>query len=278
VAQRVALIEETVLSIKSAKDKTRSQEILTWLSPLEFSDEQAAYLEKMASGTGQWFLASDELQSMATGNNITVYCHGIPGAGKSVLASLAVDYFYTLRRRNPKIGIAYIFFSLRREDVQTLAGLLACIAKQFAQQYPNVPQVVEEFYGLHYEEKRRPSAQELYSLLRDLINGLEVGIIVLDALDECRNSNGTQVKFLQNLLRLQKDTHRTATNILVTSRTNDNIRALFSKATNTVEIRAQNEDIVKYLDAEMDSVPLGHLDEDLRGQVRHRVVQAADGM
>ncbi|KAL4966558.1 ankyrin repeat-containing domain protein [Aspergillus stella-maris] len=277
-AQTIAPIEESVLAMKMANDEGRSERIMSWLSPLEYGDEQAAYLDKLATDTGKWFLTSSEFQDLIYGSNVTVYCHGIPGSGKSSLVSLAIDYLYSIRQQNLSLGIAYIFFSFNRENGQTLYDLIASLAKQLARQYPSSPHVVEEFYQMHYKEKQRPSVQKMILLLKKLMSGFKVSIIVLDALNECKDTNGTLGKFMQSLFQLQEQNIGTATNIIATSRTNQNIKALFRKATSVVEIRAQDDDLTRYLDAGLNCVQPEKMDDYLREQARTKIVKASDGM
>jgi hypothetical protein len=251
---------------------------LTWLSPLENSDEQAAHFERMADNTGKWFLESVEFQRLTHQPGVTLYCHGIPGSGKSSLVSLAVDYLYNLRQGDASIGIAYIFFSFTREDAQSLTDLLASLAKHLARLHPSPLQVLEDLSERKYKKKQRPSASEIVELLKRLMGGFRVAVIILDALDECKSSTGLLEKFMQCLFQLQEETEGSSLNILATSRTNHNIEALFDRATHTVEIRAQDDDITKYLQAELNSVMRGKVDQALRDEVQHRILKAADGM
>ncbi|KAL3465699.1 ankyrin repeat-containing domain protein [Aspergillus heterothallicus] len=276
--ETVAAIEGRISAINTANDQGRIEELLNWLSPLENSDEQAAYFEKMAENTGKWFLDSVEFQRLIHQSEVTLYCHGIPGSGKSSLISLAIDYLYNLRRKDTGIGIAYIFFSFTREDVQAPTDLLASLAKQLARLHPSPLQVLEDLYERKYKKKQRPSAGEIAELLKRLIGGFRVAVIVLDALDECKSPTGVLEKLMQCLFQLQEEVEGSTLNILATSRTNHNIEALFEKATHTVEIHAQDEDIIKYLQAELNCVMRDKMDQALREEAQDRILKAADGM
>lgn len=263
--------------MRTIHDKEKKDKILSWLSPLTHSDEQTAHKDKRAANTGKWFLELTEFQALVNGSNVTVYCHGIPGGGKSSLVSLAIDYLYELQRQREGLGFAYVFFSFDRETTQSLPNLIAALAKQFAMQFPSLPQVVEEFYETHSSQQRRPSIRELILLLNQLISGLETSIIVLDALDECMDSSEILGKFMQILFQLQKE-NKTATNILATSRINHNIKTLFDKSPYIVEIRARDDDLREYLDAELETVQHDKLDGGLREQARDNIIRASDGM
>ncbi|OJJ04862.1 hypothetical protein ASPVEDRAFT_820446 [Aspergillus versicolor CBS 583.65] len=277
-SQAVASIEDNVSAMRTIHDKEKKDKILSWLSPLTHSDEQTAHMDKRAANTGKWFLELTEFQELVNGSNVTVYCHGIPGGGKSSLVSLAIDYLYKLRRQREGLGIAYLFFSFDRGTMQSLPNLIAALAKQFAMQFPSLPQVVEEFYETHSSQQRRPSIRELILLLKQLINGFKTSIIVLDALDECMDSSETLGKFMQILFQLQNENKEMATNILATSRINHNIKTLFNKSPYIIEIRARDDDLREYLDAELETVQQDKLDGGLREQARDNIIRASDGM
>ncbi|KAL5341659.1 hypothetical protein BJX70DRAFT_42565 [Aspergillus crustosus] len=264
--------------IQTASDEAKKERTLSWLSPVEYGDDQAAYLEKMTDDTGNWFLSSDEFQGLITGSNVTMYCHGIQGAGKSTLMSLAINHLYTLRRTDPSLGIAYIFFSGQRDEPQTPSSLIACLAKQFARQHNGHLKELEELYALHYKAKQRPSVHEMLLLLNRLTSSFKLSVIIVDALDECRNRSGTLGKFMRSLFKLQKEHGETAMNILATSRTNSNIKDLFRDATYTVEISAREDDILKYINADLASLHGPRFSMVLRQQVQSKVLEAADGM
>lgn len=42
--------------------------------------------EERQNGTGEWILRSEEFQDWVNGRNTTLYCSGISGSGKTVIA------------------------------------------------------------------------------------------------------------------------------------------------------------------------------------------------
>src|SRR6201999_479064 len=69
--------------------------ILKWLPPTEYATQQSEYLRKREPGTSQWVLESTEFREWLETDTQPLFCHGPPGAGKSVIASLVVDHLQT---------------------------------------------------------------------------------------------------------------------------------------------------------------------------------------
>jgi len=93
--------------------------------------------------------------------------------------------------------------------------------------------------------------------------------IIVDALDECPEVNGTRVKLLKALRSLGR-----SVNLMVTSRDLSSIEQQFRGA-QRLRIRADNGDIAKYIENQLDLHP--HL-SNLQGTVTHKIVNKARGM
>ncbi|KAJ7445349.1 hypothetical protein B0H11DRAFT_2087331 [Mycena galericulata] len=60
--------------------------ILNWFSPINFFLRQADISQMRVKGTGGWLLEDPLFKQWESGCGSTLWCHGIPGAGKTVLA------------------------------------------------------------------------------------------------------------------------------------------------------------------------------------------------
>ncbi|KAJ7784808.1 hypothetical protein B0H14DRAFT_313565 [Mycena olivaceomarginata] len=66
---------------------TERTQIIDWLSPINFFLRQADISQSQQKGTGEWLLTDPRFQQWESGSGGTLWCHGIPGAGKTVLAA-----------------------------------------------------------------------------------------------------------------------------------------------------------------------------------------------
>ena len=62
--------------------------ILDWLTPIDYAPQQNDFIDRLQEGTGQWLLNSNEFKTWLNQNQQTLFCPGIPGAGKRSLSSL----------------------------------------------------------------------------------------------------------------------------------------------------------------------------------------------
>ncbi|KAL6798507.1 ankyrin repeat-containing domain protein [Trichoderma sp. SZMC 28012] len=236
-----------VTHIKSKLDRKDDVEILDWLTRTDYGPQQSDYLNRRQPETGTWFLKSVEFQDwLATGKQ-TLFCPGIPGAGKTILTSVVVDYLCSKFYNNSKIGIAYIYCNFKKQEEQRLHNLLASVLKQLAESQPYLPHSIKSLYNRHKDKRTNPSTNEILTVLQSVASIFSRIFIIVDALDECQESSGCRASFISELSNLQM---RNGVNIFATSRFIPDIRDRF-KGSQEVEIRAHDEDVRKYLKSQI---------------------------
>lgn len=57
--------------------------VIDWLTPLNFLARQETIIRDRSKGTGAWFLESEAFETWRTGDDMVMWCPGIPGAGKT---------------------------------------------------------------------------------------------------------------------------------------------------------------------------------------------------
>src|ERR1700753_2552666 len=133
------------------------KEILSWLTTIDY-DPQQNYVSQRQRGTGKWFLASANFQCWLEADNRTLFCPGIPGAGKTFITSIVIDYLHNNYQNS---NVAYIYCNIGQHGKQTPESLLGSILKQIVQgQYP-LPTVVKDLYDLHKANRSRPLLTEI---------------------------------------------------------------------------------------------------------------------
>jgi hypothetical protein len=95
---------------QEALDQSLKMSILNWLSPLQMNQIHQAISDRAEKGCGKWFLTSDAFTSWQAATEKPLWCWGIPGAGKTVLASITVNHLRRGRNEDEKgrIGIAVV--------------------------------------------------------------------------------------------------------------------------------------------------------------------------
>lgn len=217
--------------------------IADWLTPIDFAKQQTDFIGRRQRDTGRWFLESKEFTTWLNGVKQTLFCPGIPGAGKTTMASIVIDKLWTtFNDRNT--GIAFLYCSYKRQEEQKAVDLLAAILKQLVQEQPSMPQPVKALYECHVRRRTRPSFDEMAQVLRSVVGGYTRVYVVVDALDECLDVLGARsaILFELRILQAQADVR-----LMATSRFNSDILHEF-KGNICLEVWASDADVERYIE------------------------------
>jgi NACHT domain len=251
------------------------QTVLNWLTPIDYAPQQNDFISRRQAGTGQWLLDSAEFQEWLKIEKKTLFCPGIPGAGKTIITAITIDDLNTQFQNNPTVGIAYLYCNFRRRDEQKAEDLLASLLKQLCQKRSVLPDSVETLYDRYKDNQGRPSFNEISRALQSIASIYSRVFIVIDALDECQVSDGCQSRFLLEVFNLQA---KTRTNVFATSRFIPEITRKFEGSTR-LEIRASNEDVQRYLEGHIWQLPhFVQRSPKLQDEIKASISSAVDGM
>src|SRR5436305_6782182 len=123
--------------------------IIDWLAAIDYGQQQSDFLSRRQEGTGQWLLDSVEFQEWLTQKKQTLFCPGIPGAGKTILTSIVVDYLDKTFQNDSRAGIAYVYCNFRRQHEQKPEDVLASLLKQLIQEQTFIPERMRMLYNRH---------------------------------------------------------------------------------------------------------------------------------
>jgi len=247
------------------------QSILTWLTPIDYAAQQHDFFSRRQAGTGQWLLGSVQFQAWLEADQQTLFCPGIPGAGKTILTSIVVDYLYSKCRMDSGIGLAYLYCNFRRRDEQKIDDLLSSLLKQFIQGRSSVPDSVKTLYKQHIDKRTQPSLDEILKTLNLVIATYSKVYIIVDALDECQ----CRSILLSDIFSLQA---KTGAKLFTTSRPIPDIKESFKESL-SLEILASDEDVRKYLNGHMSQLPTFVLRKsELQEEIIMEIVNAVEGM
>ncbi|KAI0387296.1 hypothetical protein F5Y04DRAFT_274154 [Hypomontagnella monticulosa] len=249
----------------SQKEK---DDILEWLTPVEYTTRHSDFIEQRYPWTGKWFLDSPQFKTWGANNGQTLFCPGIPGAGKTFLTSMVVEELSSRFENDGDIGIAYIYCDFRRKDEQNVEQLLAALLKQLIRRRLSLPESVAYLYTSNKDGGTRPSPDQLLSVLWDVVTVYQKGTyLIIDGLDEIQVDD--REIFISAILRLPIER---GTNVLATSRPLPDIAERFKDCL-SLEIRANDEDVHKSVD-----VLCPENDPDSSTSIKAKLVSIVDGM
>lgn len=251
--------------------------VADWYSRADFADQQTDQLSRRQKGTGGWFLASDAYQGWRQQTHGTLLCPGIPGSGKSAMVATVVDDLQTYCQANQDTVVAYLYCNFSRQAEQDLCSILATLTRQLFQERVQLPEAVTALYDKHRDRQTKPTVDELGTVFRLLVQLHSQVYIVIDALDECHNTDRQRDRLLSELFSLQqaKSNH---VNILATTRFVPEIEQRFFGHPQ-IEIRATKSDLEVYLANRMAALAdFVSKDSALQEEVKSCIVGAAEGM
>ncbi|KAF4631531.1 hypothetical protein G7Y89_g6592 [Cudoniella acicularis] len=122
--------EANVGIVRSKLDRNEDLKVLNWLTAVDYGPQHSGFLKRRRPEAGQWLLDSEEYQTWLNSDKQTLFCPGIPGAGKTILTATVIDDLSTKFQDNADIGIAYFYFNYKKVvDKQNVEDLLFLLAQ-----------------------------------------------------------------------------------------------------------------------------------------------------
>lgn len=271
------------MSRKLADYVEERDKILKWLTPIDYALQQNTCDRSRPSETGTWFLESTEFKAWLATKGQTLFCPGIPGAGKTFITSIVIDHILKKVRNqgdvqcrksevDNTVGIAYLYCMFNRPDEQNLENLLLILLRQLVQQRPSLPSFITELYEARIDIQMCLTHDEILKALHSTIALYSKVFIVVDALDECQVQNGCRSKFLSSLFKLRDEC---GVSLFATSRSIPEIEDKFKRAV-SLEIRGNEEDLHIFLEEKIrDSIDCS---PELKEHIKRGIIQAVEGM
>ncbi|KAI1260077.1 ankyrin repeat-containing domain protein [Xylariaceae sp. FL1019] len=240
----------------------RKISIPEWLSsssPLHFDRKHRDTIEifRKTPETGQWFLSDPKFQAWKRNSFHRLLCSGIPGAGKTVLASIVIDHLKARIKgdsRDNSAACIYVYFDHNDREPYTILNLYLCLLAQLVQHRDHFSKELNIAFR-HYQEKAMfPSPSEILDILITEMSSFSRIDIILDALDECSSEVGNIRAEFMKTVRIFPD------NVFILATTRPDLEiSREMKASEELTIAAHDEDLKKYLDGYRNDAAQGKL-------------------
>ncbi|KAH6904769.1 hypothetical protein BKA70DRAFT_1063427, partial [Coprinopsis sp. MPI-PUGE-AT-0042] len=235
-----------------------------------------ATLGRATQGTGMWVrqMGTWSIWLDPEGYLKIMWAYGIPGAGKTILASIVINTLEAhARASTAPICVNYIYFRYSDHTKATVKGFLEILVKQTVERHPHCLPLFDKVCARHVRENTQPSEDELLSLYRQFSSTMLVTFCILDALDEAPPS--LQLDLLEKLAAPD-------VKLFITSRPLKTVEARFPDA-HRFRIVAQDQDIDLHIDKEISrSADLRELleegDPSLRNEIATSIKEKCGGM
>lgn len=218
-------------------------------------------------------LATPEWANWINCRERALWIHGIPGAGKTVLASHVIEKTRNIcETRGKKTRLVYYYCHHSHNQDET-APFLRWLVSELLQGLDEIPSIAWE----PYERRTEPDLPRLLQILGEALHGFERVYVGIDALDESES----RANLLALLERLTIETRFAKIQLFATSREYEDIRRKMSSISQPLSMSNPfvEADIRLYVAAKIRENPRFHCwPENLRTEVEDVLSTGAKGM
>ncbi|KAK2765812.1 pfs domain-containing protein [Colletotrichum kahawae] len=267
---------------KDMQQDLHFQDVMKWLSPPDPSTNDNKALQQRHEGTGQWFLDSQEYSNWKTTQKSSLWLHGIPGCGKTILSSIVVQ---DLRSTEPYArSLLFFYFDFTDTSKQSLEKAIRSLIAQLYCNSQNVQAPLNSLYSSCKSPSRQPNFNELRKAFKDIIQQIGEVWIVLDALDECQTRRVSGDEGL--LLWIKSILHSPRLNVhfLVISRPEHDIKSVLERFVDDQIILQSDlvtEDIRAYVHGTVrnyEGFKRWRSHESIQNEIESHLMEKANGM
>jgi Cdc6-like AAA superfamily ATPase len=190
------LFRRKELEAKIELDEKRKK-VLNFFGCVGPKDNHAMSLKLRHEGTGLWLLKDPRFNEWLRNCDSHIWFYGIPGAGKTVLASLIIEK--VLQVCKPSEAVAYFYCDYKDTAKQDPCHILASIASQIAIQHEKACEILEEEHRkIHPStaDVKHLKSESLVSLLKKQLCLFDFTTLIIDGLDECGDNTANVLDHL----------------------------------------------------------------------------------
>jgi len=262
-------IENTMNSVHSLLQDSNHQEILRWLTKVDPISNHKAACDKHEPGTGEWLISSHEFSYWLLPGR-SLWLHGIPGAGKTILCSTIIEAVTS--RCPPDVPCVYFYFDFSNPQKQAVINMLYCLLGQLS--FSAVPPEVKQLYQRCNKGTQEATIAQLTDTLLEIADNGKGMYIIVDALDESSDWKA--------LLKVVEAILQSKINLFVTSRNERDIQTVLKSSVNfTVAIQDERVDADVRIHVEQclrHDPDLCRWDDDLKSEIVGSLTSGALGM
>lgn len=194
-------LEVDLVATTQAENDRRRGIVTPWLSAFSNECEHENHRESRSSGnqSGSWLLGHPNFQKWFSPSHKTtpiLWLTGIPGAGKTVLASVVIDELSKASESTPGINLAYFYCKYGTEGRNSFASVAKSVIAQLLRPLPDSLSYIYEEASKSSEaclSSKSTAEKILDSLLVQACTGENIIYIVIDGVDECDRSGRNDI-------------------------------------------------------------------------------------
>ena len=240
------------MQIQKQRKEDERLRLLSTLSPTKPEKTHHRLQRLRHPQTGTWLTDSDEFRKWKSSpESYCLCCDGIPGSGKTVLASHVVD---TLLGEIDYEDSALSYFYCQYSDSKTLEtfNVFGSVLQQLLSRKPTLPEeVASTIKQIYADGMSLPSREDLIELVRSVLSLYSRTYVVIDGLDECGKDAQEDILFIVKALA---SFNKAIVKVVVFSRENAHLSTVLKHypCVHTSEA-ALTRDIISFVQATVES-------------------------
>ena len=264
-------IENTVKDIHCHVRDAKHEKILTWLTKTDPISNHTAACEKRQAGTGEWFISSREFSYWLLPKR-SLWLHGIPGAGKTVLCSTIIENVKS--RCSADVACLYFYFDFNNPLKQAVVNMLYSFLAQLSSSA--IPSEVRQLYDRCGNGTQEATVTQLIETVLSIADHGKRIFMIIDALDESSDWKAL-LKVIKTILQSSSDI-----NLLMTSRKEHDIQVVLEHSVDYI-VAIQNEKVDDDVDIYVreclrNDSDLRKWDDELKSEIAKTLTSGAQGM
>ncbi|KAH9905375.1 hypothetical protein F4778DRAFT_779715 [Xylariomycetidae sp. FL2044] len=256
----VCLLSEAVHEIREVKSMVNGihqkltdeerRKFCSWMEQTNPTQIHASSRDNYEPGTVEWMFRMPQWSSWIAANSPSrsLWIHGIPGAGKTILASRLYKECQSLCSQKNRLGeeCLYYYCSYRNNQDETIPALRWIISQVCRKPVYNIP---EEVYHM-YQQNTTADLETLIRALAILMAQMKTLYLFIDGVDESR----PRTQLLSLLKTIITDARFQNLHLLVTSRDYIEIREVLAPLCSTIPMSNEevDKDIKLFVTSELD--------------------------
>ncbi|KUJ10376.1 ankyrin [Mollisia scopiformis] len=258
------------------------KEIFDWCSRVNPYEKHRNSKALRHPNTVLWFFDTPEFKKWSQNPGSAIWLYGIPGAGKTILTSAAIEEVKTMATKSSRHAVAYFYCEYRLPETQVLSNILGSLVRQVCACSSDAYLELEAFYSKCNEQGKQPTlptCSEMEDLFKRLSQYFECLTVVIDGIDEC-SEHGDRLDILRTLSTLTSHEDGNI-KVIYTSRNEIDIRRHF-ESFDSISIAARGNDLELYvaatIETRMQNKTLRMRDPALKEIIISTIVSKANGM
>ncbi|KAE9371111.1 hypothetical protein N431DRAFT_376507 [Stipitochalara longipes BDJ] len=254
-------------------DTSEKRKVYDWLQDTNPSEAHNRAKHLYENKTGDWVFTTPHWSDWINSRIRALWIHGIPGAGKTILAGHITEKTLLICEENDKRTTCVYYYCYHVHNQDESMPFLRWLLSQLLREAGIVPTLTWKAY----KKNTVPAARELFEILQTILDSFDLVYVLVDALDESQSREN----LLHVLNILATDPRFSKIQLLATSRMYRDIElemSLFSQSLSMSNSFVE-ADIKIYVAAKIkDELKFKDWPDKLRTEVEETLSTGAKGM